>query len=65
MRTPFGAAPQAKLMIVKVLANDGSGTTGSLAEGIRYAAANGARIINLSLETEADDPKVRAAYLGE
>ena len=32
-----------------------------MAEGIRYAAANGARIINLSLETPADDQRVRAA----
>ena len=35
-------------MTVKVLGNDGSGSTGSVAEGIRYAVANGARIINLS-----------------
>ena len=32
-----------------------------MAEGIRYAAANGARIINLSLETPTDDRRVRAA----
>ena len=32
-----------------------------MAEGIRYAAANGARIINLSLETPTDDKRVRAA----
>ena len=56
-----GAAPQAKLMIVKVLANDGSGTTGSVAEGIRYAAANGARIINLSLTSPNNDPRVAEA----
>ena len=37
-------------MIVKVLDDKGAGTTGAVAEGIRYAAANGARIINLSLE---------------
>ena len=39
----------------------GSGSTKALAEGIRYAAANGARIVNLSIETPADDPRVRAA----
>ena len=32
-----------------------------MAEGIRYAVANGARIINLSLETPTDDKRVRAA----
>ena len=32
-----------------------------MAEGIRYAAANGARVINLSLETNIDDPRMRAA----
>ena len=52
---------RARLMTVKVLADDGSGSTGAVAEGIRYAAANGARIINLSLETTFDDARVRAA----
>src|SRR3954466_11375735 len=60
-----GVAPQAKLMIVKVLQADGSGTTGAVAEGIRYAAANGARVINLSLAGNDNAPRgaggVRAA----
>src|SRR4051794_25837448 len=56
-----GVAPQAKLMIVKALANDGSGNTGSVAEGIRYAVANGARIINLSLTSSDNDPRVADA----
>ena len=45
-RGVVGVAPQAKIMTVKVLDADGAGTTGAVAEGIRYAAANGARIIN-------------------
>jgi subtilisin family serine protease len=53
-----GVAPRAKLMIVKVLKADGSGSTGSLAEGIRYAAANGARVINVSLAGSDNDPRV-------
>src|SRR3954469_15363754 len=56
-----GVAPQAKLMIVKVLKADGSGTTGAVAEGIRYAAANGARVINLSLAGNDDDPRLAEA----
>ncbi len=60
-RGVVGVAYRAKLMTVKVLGDDGGGTTGGVAEGIRYAAANGARIINLSLEGDTDDPRMRAA----
>ncbi|HET6548298.1 MAG TPA: S8 family serine peptidase [Solirubrobacter sp.] len=60
-RGVVGVAPKARLMTVKVLDDRGAGTTGAVAEGIRYAAANGARIINLSLESGTDDPRVRAA----
>jgi subtilisin family serine protease len=56
-----GVAFRAKLMTVKVLDDNGAGTTGAVAEGIRYAAAEGARIINLSIETNVDDPRVRSA----
>ena len=56
-----GVAYKAKLMVVRILDSRGSGSTRTLAAGIRYAAANGARIINLSLETSTDDPRVRAA----
>jgi subtilisin family serine protease len=60
-RGVVGVAYKAKLMTVKVLDDQGAGSTGAVAEGIRYAAANGARIINLSLESNFDDPRVRAA----
>ncbi|APH02051.1 peptidase S8 [Janibacter indicus] len=43
-----GVAPDAKVMPIKVL-EDGSGTNEDIAEGIRYAADNGADVINLSL----------------
>jgi subtilisin family serine protease len=56
-----GVAFRAKLMAVKVLTDAGGGTTGAVAEGIRYAAANGARVVNLSLESTTDDPRMRAA----
>lgn len=43
-----GVAPDAKVMPIKVL-EDGSGTNEDIAEGVRYAADNGADVINLSL----------------
>ena len=48
-RGVVGVAPEARIMTVKVLDASGAGSMGAVAEGIRYAAANGARIINLSL----------------
>jgi subtilisin family serine protease len=39
----------------------GRGTTGAVAEGIRYAAANGARIINLSIQGDTPDPRLNDA----
>lgn len=44
-----GVAYGSKIMPVKVLSDSGSGTWTSVANGIRYAADNGANIINLSL----------------
>ena len=44
-----GLCWKAKLMAVKVLDEDGSGTSEGVAAGMRFAADNGARIMNLSL----------------
>lgn len=44
-----GLAPEAQLMIVKVLDDRRSGTAAGLAEGIRYALAQGAKVINTSV----------------
>jgi subtilisin family serine protease len=60
-RGVVGVAPRAKIMTVRVLDAQGRGTTGAVADGIRYAVANGARLINLSLKSEAPDPRVDAA----
>ncbi len=60
-RGVVGVAPKAKLMIVKVLDGQGAGTTRGVAEGIRYAAANGARIINASVQSDTPDPALNDA----
>ncbi|MFS8069222.1 MAG: S8 family peptidase [Byssovorax sp.] len=44
-----GVAFHARLMPVKVLNENGFGTTADVADGIRWAAENGAHVINLSL----------------
>jgi subtilisin family serine protease len=60
-RGVVGVAFKARLMIIKVLDANGAGTTGAVAEGIRYAAANGARIINLSLGGPTRDEALERA----
>ncbi|MEM9541359.1 MAG: S8 family peptidase [Cyanobacteria bacterium P01_E01_bin.42] len=44
-----GIAYKAKIMPIKVLARSGGGTVSDIAEGIRFAADNGADVINMSL----------------
>ncbi len=48
-RGTTGVAPGITIMPVQVLNADGSGSTTSVAAGIRYAVDNGADLINLSL----------------
>ncbi len=56
-----GVAYRSKLMTVKVLNATASGTMSAVAAGIRYAVANGARVINLSLGSDDPDPDIQSA----
>ena len=44
-----GVARKVKIMPLKVLSGSGSGSVGGIADAIRYAADNGAKVINMSL----------------
>jgi len=44
-----GVARNVKIMPLKVLSAGGSGSVGGIADAIRYAADNGAKVINMSL----------------
>ncbi|MDX3078389.1 S8 family serine peptidase [Streptomyces sp. MI02-7b] len=59
-----GVAPSADLLIGKVLGDDGSGSESQVIEGMEWAAAQGARVVNMSLgadmETDGTDPMSQA-----
>ena len=55
-----GIAYRARIMPVRVLDSTGAGDTLAISRGIRFAARNGADVINLSLEFDA---AVRAAQI--
>lgn len=58
-----GVGWNAKVLPVKVLDSSGSGTYADIAEGIEYAADNGAKIINLSLGGSASSQVLEDAVV--
>ena len=57
----IGAAPEAKLLVGKVLDDSGSGRSSWIAAGIRWAAEGGADVISLSLGGPGTDAATREA----
>jgi subtilisin family serine protease len=60
-----GVAQRARLMVVKALGSDAVGSALTMAEAVRYAVANGAKVINMSVSgpsrSQAFEQAVQAA----
>jgi subtilisin family serine protease len=56
----IGVAPEAKILPLRVLGDDGSGWTSDIAEAFDYAGDLGIRIVNASLGGGGDDPVMNA-----
>src|SRR5262249_62297623 len=57
----IGVAPDCRLLIGKVLGDDGSGSSANVAAGIDWAADSGADIISMSLGSPDPDDALLAA----
>lgn len=57
----MGIAPDAKLLIAKVLGDDGSGSDSWIVKGIEWAAGKGAHVLSMSLGSQYPSPRIIAA----
>jgi len=60
-RNGIGVAPDAELIVFKCLSNQGSGSSTGIAQGIRWAAEQGADVISLSLGGGGSDSATNSA----
>lgn len=56
----YGVAYESRILVGKVLGDDGSGTDAGILEGLEWAITSGAQIVSLSLGADLDE--VSAAY---
>lgn len=56
-----GVAPECRLLVAKVLGDDGSGSGRSVVEGIDWACEAGADVLSMSLGSRSDDRAIHAA----
>lgn len=56
-----GAAWNVKLMPIKVFQSNGVGNSSTIAEGVNYATANGATILNMSFGSYAESSTLKSA----
>jgi len=56
-----GLAPEAKIMPIRALDSQGSGSSADVIKGIDYAIKNGATVINMSFAGTLEDPELNNA----
>ncbi len=59
----IGVAPQSRLLVAKVLGDDGVGSSAAVASGVDWACDNGAGVISMSLGSPQPDTQLRQAIV--